>query len=284
MKRACDDLRWLLALSLCLILGAPQGARSEEASAWSRDTHSAMRLIAGSNVIPGAPLRAGIELRLDNGWKTYWRYAGDSGVPTSFDFGGSQNAKSVTVLWPAPQRFADGAGGSAIGYTGAVIFPVHVVAENPAKPVVLKATASYGVCGKICIPARGTAVLRLGRNASGENMQLAAAEARVPRPAAVRAAGPLAIRAVHYNKSAPQPQVIVDVHVPDGAEADLFVEGPDERWALPLPRPLGSAKGAERRFVFAVDGVPRGSDIRGAKIRLTLVAGERAIEVVSGLD
>ena len=61
-------------------------------------------------------LRAGIEIRLDPGWKTYWRYPGDSGVPPTLDFAGSENVKSVTALWPAPQRFADGAGGHSIGY------------------------------------------------------------------------------------------------------------------------------------------------------------------------
>ena len=32
---------------------------------------------------------AGVEIRLDPGWKTYWRYPGDSGVPPALDFAGS---------------------------------------------------------------------------------------------------------------------------------------------------------------------------------------------------
>ena len=50
----------------------------------------------------GRVFRAGIEIKLKQGWKTYWRYPGDSGVPPAFDFSKSQNVKSVTVLYPAP--------------------------------------------------------------------------------------------------------------------------------------------------------------------------------------
>ena len=48
-------------------------------------------------------VRAGVEIKLDPGWKTYWRDPGDSGMPPTLDFSGSDNVKAVTVLWPAPQ-------------------------------------------------------------------------------------------------------------------------------------------------------------------------------------
>ena len=55
-------------------------------------------------------LRAGIEIKLQPGWKTYWRYPGDSGVPPRFDFSGSENLKTAKVLYPAPHLFTDEAG------------------------------------------------------------------------------------------------------------------------------------------------------------------------------
>src|SRR5262245_57507317 len=77
-------------------------AAAGDASRWDGDARSAIRLIAGS-ARPGdaAPLRAGIEIRLQPGWHTYWRYPGDAGVPPRFDFSGSQNVKTVDVRWPA---------------------------------------------------------------------------------------------------------------------------------------------------------------------------------------
>jgi len=83
-----------------------RGAQAQDASPWETVPHGAARLIAGAThkSADDVWLRAGIEIRLDPGWHTYWRYPGESGVPPRFDFTGSENVESVTVLWPAPKR------------------------------------------------------------------------------------------------------------------------------------------------------------------------------------
>uniref|UniRef100_UPI00222F41D9 hypothetical protein n=1 Tax=Klebsiella aerogenes TaxID=548 RepID=UPI00222F41D9 len=45
-------------------------ANAQDASAWARDDHSALRLLAGSRT--GSVLMGGIEVQLQQGWKTYW--------------------------------------------------------------------------------------------------------------------------------------------------------------------------------------------------------------------
>lgn len=277
-------MRWIAPLSLVLLLGAADAGRADDASPWDTDQRSALRLIAGATGNGVLALRAGIEMKIDPGWKTYWRYAGDSGLPPSFDFAGSENVKSVSVLWPAPRRFDDGAGGHSIGYTGNVIFPLQVVAQDASRPVTLRLKATYGVCEKICIPASGKAQLRFTAGQSSENTALAAAELRVPKPAALAGAGPLSVRAARRETSGSRQRVIVDVAAPDGAEVVLFAEGPTPEWSFPLPEPVESGPNGTRRFAFDVDGVPPGSDIAGAQIRLTLIAGEDAIEVTTHLD
>src|SRR5215470_2211140 len=112
----------LVACSLAAILSAPALAADE--SPWSEDIRSAIRLIAGSNTNADA-LRAGIEIKLQPGWKTYWRYPGDSGVPPKFDFSGSENLKNAKVLYPAPHLFTDETGHS-LGYKEKVILPVVI--------------------------------------------------------------------------------------------------------------------------------------------------------------
>jgi DsbC/DsbD-like thiol-disulfide interchange protein len=115
-------------------------AAAADASAWDGDARSGIRLIGGAETTDGGSrlLRAGLEIRLSPGWKTYWRYPGDSGVPPNFDFGKSENVKSVNVLWPAPQRLADSEG-VTIGYKTGVVFPLKVVPQDPDKPVILRA-------------------------------------------------------------------------------------------------------------------------------------------------
>src|SRR6476660_1837337 len=140
-------------------------AHATDASAWDGDARSAVRLIAGDTKSVGdAPLRAGVEIRLAPGWKTYWRYPGDSGVPPRFDFAQSSNVQSVTLSWPSPRRFVDD-GGQAIGYEGDVIFPLRILANNPAQPVVLRLKIDYAVCEKLCAPAEGSAELPLAATA-----------------------------------------------------------------------------------------------------------------------
>ena len=84
-----------------------------DVSPWDNDIRSAARLVAANarDESGARVLRAGVEIKLEPGWKTYWRYPGDSGVPPVFDFSASDNVKEATVLFPAPMRFPDGAGG-----------------------------------------------------------------------------------------------------------------------------------------------------------------------------
>jgi DsbC/DsbD-like thiol-disulfide interchange protein len=276
--------QWVTATALTA-LGAgccATTARAADATIWDGDARSAMRLVAGS---PGggdrASLRAGVELRLGTGWKTYWRYPGDSGVPPRFDFSKSTNMKSVTVQWPAPHRFTDESGAS-IGYKGDVLLPLDIVPLNPAEPVTLRVTVDYAICEKLCIPAAGSAALGLGA-ASSFDAALAAAQAHVPKPAALGDGAPLAIRTIRQEPGTPNPRVVVEVAAPEQAPLDLFVEGPTEDWALPLPEPMAGSAPGRRSYSFELDGLPPGATAAGATLRFTLVSGDTAIETTAVL-
>ena len=168
--------------------------RAEDASPWQRDAHSAVRLLAGSR--SGAVLLGGIAIQLQPGWKTYWRTPGDSGVPPRFDFSKSDNVEAVTVLWPAPMKFDDGAGGTALGYKQQVVLPLRIVAKNADKPVTLRADINYAVCDKLCIPVEANAELAFASVASTEDGALSDALNTVPKPANVGDPNPLTIRDV----------------------------------------------------------------------------------------
>src|ERR1700742_4286301 len=145
-------------------------ARAQDASPWQRDGHSAVRLLAGSR--SGAVLLGGIAFQLQPGWKTYWRTPGDSGVPPRFDFSKSENIEAVTVMWPAPTKFDDGAGGHSLGYHDQIVLPLRIVAKNADKPVTLRANINYAVCERICIPVDADAELLFTSVASTEDNTL----------------------------------------------------------------------------------------------------------------
>jgi DsbC/DsbD-like thiol-disulfide interchange protein len=254
-------------------------ARAQDASPWTRDQHSAVRLLAGSR--SGAVLLGGIAFQLQTGWKTYWRTPGDSGVPPRFDFSKSENIEAVTVLWPAPLKFDDGAGGQSLGYHDQIVLPLRIVAKNADKPVTLRADINYAVCEKLCIPVEASAELGFSSVASTEDSALFAALDAVPKPASVGDPNPLTIRDVKRDGKT---TVLVDVVSPDNREVSLFVEGPTPDWGLPVPKLLKHSPPGVKRFAFELDGVPPGVNPEGAALKLTLAGGDRAYEFNINLE
>src|ERR1700722_9341302 len=201
----------LLASSLAI------QARAQDASPWQRDGHSAIRLLAGSR--SGSVLLGGIGFPLQPGWETYWRTPGDSGVPPRFDFSKSDNVEAVTVLWPAPTKFDDGAGGFSLGYHDQVGRPLRIVPKVNDKPVTLRANINYAVCEKICIPVEASTELTFASVASTEDSVLFAALDTVPKPASVGDPNPLTIRDV---KREGKSTVLIDVLSPGARMVNLF--------------------------------------------------------------
>jgi DsbC/DsbD-like thiol-disulfide interchange protein len=254
-------------------------AHAEDASPWQRGTHAAVRLLAGSR--SGPVLLGGVAVQLDPGWKTYWRTSGDSGVPPRFDFSKSDNVEAVTVLWPAPTKFDDGAGGFSLGYHDQVVLPLRIVPKVNDKPVTLRANINYAVCEKICIPVEASTELTFASVASTEDSILFAALDTVPKPASVGDPNPLTIRDV---KREGKSTVLIDVLSPDARTVNLFVEGPTPDWALPVPKLVEHGPPGIKRFSFELDGVPPGINPQGAALKLTLVGGDRSYEFNINLD
>jgi DsbC/DsbD-like thiol-disulfide interchange protein len=255
------------------VAGAACGVRAEDASPWQRDAHSAVRLLAGSR--SGAVLLGGIAIQLQPGWHTYWRTPGDSGVPPRFDFSKSDNVEAVTVLWPAPRKFDDGAGGTSLGYTQQLVLPLRIVAKNADRPVTLRASINYAVCEKLCIPVDANAELGFASVASTEDGALSEALSAVPKPANVGDPNPLTVLDVKRDGKS---NVLVDVTAPEGKDVSLFVEGPTPDWALPVPTLVEHGPPGIKRFTFELDGLPPGASADGAALKLTLVGGDRAYE------
>src|ERR1700759_906458 len=271
---AIVPLRAALGFAAALLASAfAVEAQAQDASPWQKDGHSAVRLLAGSR--SGAVLLGGVAFELQPGWKTYWRTPGDSGVPPRFDFSKSDNVEAVTVLWPAPTKFDDGAGGHSFGYHDTVVLPLRIVAKNADKPVTLRAAVNYAVCAKLCIPVEASAELPFTSVASTEDSALFAALDTVPKPANVGDPNPLTIRDV---KREGKTEVLVDVVTPDDRPVNLFVEGPTPDWGLPVPKPVEHSPPGVKRFSFQLDGVPPGVNPEGAALKLTLVGGEKSYE------
>jgi DsbC/DsbD-like thiol-disulfide interchange protein len=246
------------------------------ASPWSEASHSAIRLIAGARA--GDALMGAIEFRLAPGFKTYWRDPGDSGVPPTFDWSGSDNLAAVDVLWPTPHRFEDG-GGSSIGYQAPLMLPLKVRPQDRGAPVRLALRIDYAVCEKMCIPAQGAATLSIAPSAkSGPHAKrIADAVASVPQPIAQAMGG--AAKATSFGEVAltdgRKPSLSVEAWVPrDAAAIDLLIEGPKgsffARPSIEYPTEH-SRSGAFARVRFTSLIEERAKDLARWPLRMTLI-------------
>ena len=173
-------------------------------------------------------------------------------MPPQIDFGGSTNVAAVHILWPAPQRIPE-QGLFVIGYLNDVILPVLVAPQTPEQPIKLHLKIDYAVCEKLCVPVQAIAELELGNGSSEWDNALAVAQASVPQRRVLREGDPIKIQSV--RREATNSRIVVDVVAPANSHVDLFAEGPDAQWALPLPKRMGSPSVGIPRFSF--DAAPR---------------------------
>jgi DsbC/DsbD-like thiol-disulfide interchange protein len=223
---------------------------------------------------------AGIQLRMDDGWKTYWRNPGDSGVPPQFDWSGSTNLKEAKLLYPAPHRFID-ANSTAVGYSGEVVFPVKLTPERPGEPIELKLAFDFGLCKSLCIPNQAKLSLKLAPAATlneADVKLLNASLDRVPQPVAQ---GSLpAIGKIESKLDAAKPSIVIEALFPPGAAGtDLFLDIEDGTY-VPVPVVLGPLSDGKQSFAVNFMTKDEAKDIKGKTLSLTLVSdrGSRETE------
>jgi DsbC/DsbD-like thiol-disulfide interchange protein len=254
------------AVAAVLLLALCGPSLAGQPSSWSKATGAAIRLVPGASS-PGERV-AGLQIKLDEGWKTYWRNPGDSGAPPVFEWSGSDNVAEVTVLWPAPHRFED-EDGVSIGYKNEALLPLKVLPKDAAKPSTLVLSLSYAICKTICVPAKGEATLALDpgdQPDAGSAAMIAAAQANLPVPKALGADAPPALAHIAFDGSGKPARLTIDVKA--SPRAELFVDGPSD-WYLPVPQAAPGAAG--RRYTLVLDGLPKSADIVGKVLRFTLV-------------
>ncbi len=121
------------------------------------------RLVTAQNGVPedAKTLSAALHLRLEPGWKTYWRSPGEVGIAPSIDWSESLNVSDVNFFWPAPTRFR-AFGIENFGYEKEVAFPLQIVLADPGAPVALRAKVNLLVCSTVCVPETFQLALTLG--------------------------------------------------------------------------------------------------------------------------
>ncbi|MEM8743169.1 MAG: protein-disulfide reductase DsbD domain-containing protein [Pseudomonadota bacterium] len=231
-------------------------------------------------------LIAGIQIKLDKGWKTYWRYPGDSGLPPSFHWTGSKNLKEAKVLWPAPLRFHDSAG-TSIGYKNEVLFPVLIKPVKAGEPVDLNLKMEFAVCADICIPAEASFNLKVGKDGFFSRSYaplLSEYLERVPTNETADEKSKPEVSRTEAQLTGKTPYLEVDATFPKGTEgADLFIEGPEGFYLAPAEA-VGKAENGTLRFKVDLTKGDDPKDLKGKTVTLTLVSDAAQAETSWQID
>ena len=137
------------ALSAIAVVASQSGAIGVFAQDLPEDLIHA-EILGGWRTDSGAQMSA-LRLTLADGWKTYWRAPGDSGIPPQFDWSGSTNVANITYHWPRPQVF-DLNGLRTIAYENELVLPIEFQPATPGSPVSVTGEIKLGVCKNICVP------------------------------------------------------------------------------------------------------------------------------------
>lgn len=258
-----------MAVGLATFAHGVKADQETQATPWV-EIHAARVRLVGTRWKAGeAHYLVGLEVALDDGWKTYWRMPGDSGVPPTFEWTGSTNLEKANVLYPAPVRLKE-AGGEAIGYRGTVLFPIAITPKDTDAPVGLKLSLEFGICRDICIPATQTFTLELLPGKAGTLApSLAGALDRVPRRHHGRRMNDPELKRARVAGSDSAPVLEIEGLYKNGAKADVFVEAPDGLYVPMATRAPGSRSDAVR-FVSELSPSLL-QDLQGKTLTLTLV-------------
>jgi DsbC/DsbD-like thiol-disulfide interchange protein len=271
----------LISLALAAVIYGHAVGETLDSTPWIEVHNGRLRMMGGTILTAdgSSSLLAGVEIVLADGWKTYWRFPGDSGVPPSFDWSGSLNVARVKVLYPAPTRLSD-AGGDVIGYRHKVIFPVELAPLDAKKPIELKLTIEFGICKDICIPATASLPLTIPVSAADVSDALVAALDRVPRLPDRRRASDPKLKRVIIKPDAAKPRLIVEALYPRGAtDADVFIEAPDGLFVA-LPKRTNTSEAGIVNFEVDLTSSSDLQDLLGKELRVTLVCDVGASEAL----
>lgn len=148
MRFLINSFLILFALFSSSLQAADTGWLQPAKTGWMSDNtpmHAQVRLLSSTQQDDGK-IDILLDVKLDEGWKTYWRSPGEGGVAPEIVW--SSPVETTDWQWPAPGRF-DVAGVSTQGYMGDIVFPITVTSSDKLDK--LSGVLTLSTCSNVCI-------------------------------------------------------------------------------------------------------------------------------------
>jgi thiol:disulfide interchange protein DsbD len=124
-----------------------------------------------SNVIGGAPFDLIVELKLREGWHTYWHYPGDAGFPPTVVWSLPPGWSAGPLEFSLPEKFSESGNTTIYGYEKvcflkSTITPARSLAASESFQI--EGTLSWLACRESCVPGSSHFSLILPSAVGGE--------------------------------------------------------------------------------------------------------------------
>ena len=218
---------------------------------------------------------AAIKLSLEDGWKTYWRAPGDSGIPPLFSWKGARNIGQMQITWPQPKVVYD-SGVRSIGYKKQLVIPLHIAPKHDGQPIRLKGRMDIGICSDICAPYTLKFDAKLEEAGTFPTPEIASALASAPFSASEAGVKSATCRLTPTDDGM---QIEARVTVPSagGREETVIEAGQDTIW---VSEPVTTRKGDQ---LVAVSQMSHSSgtafSVNRSDVRITILGSNHAIDI-----
>ena len=152
-----DSLKTIVRVTCAVALAAvfASGIAFPALAAPFKTEHVEAELVSERTaLIPGKPVTVALRLKMADGWHTYWRNPGDSGLPTTITWKLPDGVGVGAIQWPAPRTLPTGPLVN-YGYEGEVLLLTGLTVPRDAavgSTYKFSARADWLVCKDVCIP------------------------------------------------------------------------------------------------------------------------------------
>jgi thiol:disulfide interchange protein DsbD len=185
-------LNRLIVIFLCLVAFGKLDSRAQTGlpplggSLLTAHHTQAKLILSADTARPGDTIWAGVDMKMDPAWHTYWKNPGAAGLPTKIQWQLPPGVTAGEIQWPLPEKLPP-IEVTTYGYDNEVVLlvPLTLASNLPAGPLDLKAKVSWLECKDVCVPASQTveATLNIGSDtkASAEVATIDSWEKQVPQ-------------------------------------------------------------------------------------------------------
>jgi DsbC/DsbD-like thiol-disulfide interchange protein len=248
-------------------------------SAWTQVQGGEVRIVAAKPE-PDGRVPAILEIKLEPGWKTYWREPGASGIPPEISVDPMGGIDFSGMRFPAPKTFDDGTV-RYIGYDTTVALPLDLKRSRPGD-LSLKASVFLGICKDICIPVQAELTVALPDALVENPLERARIDAAVDAlPTAPD--DTFRIASASYDPQAKRLRLSLALPKETASQTtELFIAGPPG-YGFGKPA-LTPASNGMIDAEIAVRAPKAGGALKSGSVIVTVKAGKRSIETPLAFD